>query len=111
MDLEDEWLTAVASPVKVVTDPFGCGDNFDFDLTKVMCDVSVIPSIITPFEESEVQPPSRVAEYAAPATPAFENVVESPGHRSLRFPDWHGYQGSCRFWKPFWTMRVDIGCL
>ena len=45
-----------------------------------MCDVSVIPSIITPLEESEVQPPSSAAEYAAPATPAFENVVESPGY-------------------------------
>ena len=52
-DLEDEWPTAVASPVKVVPDPFGRGDNFDFDLAKVMCDVSVIPSIITPLEESE----------------------------------------------------------
>ena len=77
-DLEDEGPTAVASPVEVVTDPFGRGDNFDFDLAKVMCDVSVIPSIITPIEELEVQPPSRAAEYAAPATPAFENVVESP---------------------------------
>ena len=79
-DLEDEWPIVVASPVKVVTDPFARGDNFDFDLAKVMCDVSVIPSIITPLEESEVQPPSRAAEYAAPATPAFENVVESPGY-------------------------------
>ena len=79
-DLEDEGLTAVASPVEVVTNPFGRGDNFDFDLAKVMCDVSVIPSIITPIEELEVQPPSRAAEYAAPATPAFENVVESPGY-------------------------------
>ena len=79
-DLEDKGPTAVASPVEVVTDPFGRGDNFDFDLAKVMCDVSVIPSLITPIEELEVQPPSRVAEYAAPATPAFENVVESPGY-------------------------------
>ena len=79
-DLEDEWPIAVASPVKVVLDQFGRGDNFDFDLAKLMCDVSVIPSIITPLEESEVQPPSRAAEYAAPATPACENVVESPGY-------------------------------
>ena len=79
-DLEDEGPTAVASPVEVVTDPFDCGDNFDFDLAKVMCDVSVIPSIITPIEELEVQPPSTAAENAAPATPAFENVVESPGY-------------------------------
>ena len=56
-DLEDEGSTAVAPPVEVVTDPFGRGDNFDFDLAKVMCDVSVIPSIITPIEEPEVQPP------------------------------------------------------
>ena len=76
-DLEDEGPTVVASPVEVVTDPFGRGDNFDFDLAKVMCDVSVIPSIITPIEELEVQPPSTAAEYAAPATPAFE---ESPGY-------------------------------
>ena len=27
-----------------------------------------------------MQPPLRAAEYAAPATPAFENVVESPGY-------------------------------
>ena len=42
--------------------------------------MSVIPSIITLLEESEVQPPSRAAEYAAPATLSFENVVESPGY-------------------------------
>ena len=48
-------------------DPFGRGDGFDLDLAKVMCDVSVIPSIISPLEESEVPPPSRAAEYAAPA--------------------------------------------
>ena len=35
----------------------------------------MIPSIITLIEELDVQPPSRAAEYAAPATPAFENVV------------------------------------
>ena len=79
-DLEDKGPTAVAPPVEVVTDPFGRGDNFDFDLAKVMCDVSVIPSIITLIEEPEVQPPSRAAEYAAPATPALEYVVESPGY-------------------------------
>ena len=88
-DLEDEMPTPVSSPVQIVApvippagtaDPFGRGDGFDFDLATVMCDVSVIPSIITPLEESEVPPPSRAADYAAPATPAFETVVESPGH-------------------------------
>ena len=61
-------------------DPFGRGDGFDFDLAKVMCDVSVLPSLITPLENSEVLPPSRAAECAAPATPAFETVLESPGY-------------------------------
>ena len=71
----------VLRPTTVGTaDPFGRGNGFDFDLATVMCDVSVIPSIITPLEESEVPPPSRAADYAAPATPAFETVVESPGY-------------------------------
>ena len=88
-DLEDEMPTPVSSPVQIVApvippvgpaDPFGRGDGFDFDLAKVMCDVSVLPSLITPLEDSEVPPPSRAAEYAAPATPAFETVLESPGY-------------------------------
>ena len=88
-DLEDEMPTPVLSPVQIVApvippagtaDPFGRGDGFDLDLAKVMLDVSVIPSMISPLEESEVPPPSRVAEYAAPATPALETVLESPGY-------------------------------
>ena len=88
-DLEDEMPTPVLSPVQIVApvippagtaDPLGRGDGFDLDLAKVMCDVSVIPSLITPLEESEVPPPSRAAEYAAPATPSFETVLESPGY-------------------------------
>ena len=78
-DLEDEMPTPVLSPVQIApvippADPFCRGDGFDLDLAKVMCDVSVIPSMITPLEESEVPPP-RAAEYAAPATPAFETVL------------------------------------
>ena len=40
----------------------------------------MIPSMISPLEESEVPRPSRAAEYAAPATPALETVLESPGY-------------------------------
>ena len=36
--------------------------------------------MISPLEKSEVPPPSRAAEYAAPATPALETVFESPGY-------------------------------
>ena len=81
--------TPVSSPVQIVApvippvgpvEPFGRGDGFDFYLAKVMCDVLVLPSLITPLENSDVLPPSRAAEYAAPATPAFETVLESPGY-------------------------------
>ena len=54
-DLEDEMPIPVSPPVQIVTDPFGHSDDFDFDLAKVMCDVSVIPSIITPLEELEIR--------------------------------------------------------
>ena len=33
-----------------------------------------------PLEESEVPPLSSAAEYAAPAMPALETVLESPGY-------------------------------
>ena len=81
--------TPVSSPTQIVVpvippagtaDPFGRGDGFDLDLAKVMCDVSVIPSLITPLEDLEVPPRSIAAEYAAPATPALETVLESPGY-------------------------------
>ena len=84
-DLEDEMPTPVLSPVQIVApvippagtaDPFGRGDSFDLDRS----DVSMIPSMISLLEESEVPPPSRAAEYAAPATPVFETVLESPGY-------------------------------
>ena len=88
-DLEDEMPSPVLSPVDVVApmfspvgtaDPFGRGDGFNLDLAKVMLDLSVMPSMIAPLEESEVTPPSRAAEYAAPATPALETVFELLGY-------------------------------
>ena len=86
-DLEDEMPTPVLLPTQIVVpaippagtaDPFGRGDGFDLDLAKVMCDVLVIPSLISPLQDVEVPPCSNAAEYAAPATPAFETVLESP---------------------------------
>ena len=46
----------------------------------MMCDVSVIPSLISLLQDVEVLPCSIAAEYAAPATPALETVLESPGY-------------------------------
>ena len=45
-----------------------------------MCDVSVIPSLITPLDDMEVPLCSMAAEYAAPSTPAHKTVLESPGY-------------------------------
>ena len=67
-------------PSAETADPFDRGDGFDLDLAKVMLDVSVMPSLISPLEEYEVPPPSRAAEYVAPATPVLETVFESPGY-------------------------------
>ena len=86
-DLEDELPTPVVSPIQNVApvippaetaDPFDWGDGFDLDLAKVMLDVSVMPSLILPLEESEVPPPSRAAEYAAPVTPVVETMFDLP---------------------------------
>ena len=45
-----------------------------------MCDVSVLPSLVSPLQEVEVPMCANAAEYAAPAAPALETVLESPGY-------------------------------
>ena len=88
-DVEDEMPTPVSSPTQTVVpaispaetpDPFGRGDDFDLELAKVMCDVSVLPSLVSPLQEVEVPSCANAADYAAPAAPALETVVESPGY-------------------------------
>ena len=56
------------------------GDNFDLDLVKVLLDVSVMPTLISPNEDSVVSPTTEVAEYASPEIPTVETVIESPGY-------------------------------
>ena len=46
----------------------------------MMCDVSVLPSQVSPLQEVEVPPCANAADYAAPAAPALETVLESPGY-------------------------------
>ena len=88
-DVEDEMPTPVSSPSQIAVpaippagtaDPFGRGDGFDMELAKVMCDVSVLPSLVSPLQEVEVPPCANAADYAAPAAPALETVLESPGY-------------------------------
>ena len=80
-DVEDEMPAPALSPVQNVApvipptetaDSFHGGDGFDLDLERVMLDVSVMPALISPIEESEVPPTSEAVEYAAPATPVLE---------------------------------------
>ena len=88
-DVEDEMPTPVSSPTQIVVpaippagtaDPFGRGDGFDLELAKVICDVSVLPSLVSPLQEVEVPPCANAADYAAPAAPALETVLESLGY-------------------------------
>ena len=46
----------------------------------MLLDISGMPELISPIEESEVPPTSEAAEYAAPATPVLETVIESSGY-------------------------------
>ena len=107
-DVEDEIPTPVSSPIVVpvippagTADPYGRGDGFDLDLAKVMCDVSVIPSLITPLEDVEVPLCSMAAEYAAPATPAHKTVLESPGYM---VPEESGFT-----WIPVFVPVSEVG--
>ena len=88
-DVEDELPTPVSSPTQIVVpaippagtaDPFGRGDCFDLELAKVMCDVSVLPSLVSPLQEVVVPPCANAADYSAPAAPVLETVLESPGY-------------------------------
>ena len=52
----------------------------DMKRLRDLLDISVMPELISPIEESEVPPTSETAEYAAPETPVLETVIESPGY-------------------------------
>ena len=82
-------------PPTETADSLDRGDGFDLDLAKVLLDISVMPELISPIEESEVPPPtSEAAEYAAPETPVLATMIESPGYavpRELTFSWVPGY--------------------
>ena len=86
-DVEDELPTPASSPGQIVIpaippagtdDPFGRGENFDLDLAKVICEVSVLPSLVTPLVDSETSDCATVADYAPPAVPPVESVLNLP---------------------------------
>ena len=74
-DVGDELPTPASSPAQCTTPavlPVEAGDqkdledSFDLDLAKVLLDVSVMPTMISPIEDSIVSPTTEVSEYAAP---------------------------------------------
>ena len=88
-DVEDELPTPASSPAQCTTpavmpvepgDPQEREDNFDLDLAKVLLDVSVMPTMISPIEDSLASPTTAVSEYAVPDIPTVELVTESPGY-------------------------------
>ena len=50
------------------------------ELAKVICEVSVLPPLVTPLLEVEASECATVADYAPPAVPPVESVLESPGY-------------------------------
>ena len=82
-DLEDELPTPASSPVQCTTPAVMTGesggpeefrDTFDLDLAKVLLDVSVMPTMVSPILET-----TEIADYAAPEVPTIDTITESPG--------------------------------
>ena len=87
-DVEDELPTPVVSPSQIVVpdippagtnDAFGRGESFDLELAKVICEVSVLPPLVMPLVEVVTSDCATVADYAPPAVPPMESVLEVPG--------------------------------
>ena len=79
-DVEDELPSPVASPGLIMSpplapadsnDPFGRGVNFDLDLENVFCDAAVLPSLVTPLEETEATVTGTAATYDPPPPPPW----------------------------------------
>ena len=74
-DVEDELPTPASSPNQIIVpaippagtdDPFGRGESFDLELAKVICEVSVLPPLVTLLLEVETSECATVADYAPP---------------------------------------------
>ena len=87
-DVQDELPTPAVSPNQIVVpaippagteDPFGRGESFDLELAKVICEVSVLPPLVMPLVEAVTSDCATVADYAPPAVPPVESVLEVPG--------------------------------
>ena len=89
-DVEDELPSPVASPGPIMSpplapadsnDPFGRGVNFDLDLENVFYDAAVLPSLVTPLEDTEATVTGTAATYDPPPRGARRDVLTSAGLR------------------------------
>ena len=69
-------IVVPAIPPAGTDDPFGRGESFDLELAKVICEVSVLPPLVTPLVEVVTSDCATVADYAPPAVPPVESVLE-----------------------------------
>ena len=83
----DELPTPASSPVECTTPAVMTGesggpqelrDNFDLDLAKVLLDVSVMPTMVSPIEDLVVIETTEIVEYAAPEVPTFRFRITAP---------------------------------
>ena len=77
-DVEDEMPTPASSPTQIVVPAIPQQGQLThsagamvliWSWAKVICDVSVLPSLVSPLQEVEVSPCANAADYAAPAAP------------------------------------------
>ena len=100
-DVEDELPSPVASPDPIMSpplapadssDPFGRGVNYDLDLADVFRDATVLPSLVTPLEDTEATVAGTAATYDPPvepvgtSSPARDSAAEESFLQLLREP-------------------------
>ena len=91
-DLEDEPPTPASSPVQCTTPAVMTGeaegpqefsDTIDLDLAKVLLDVSVMPTMVSPILEA-----TEIVDYAAPEVPTIDTITESLGVALPQVTSW-----------------------
>ena len=100
-DVEDELPSPVVSPDPIMSpplapadssDPFGRGANYDLDLADVFRDATVLPSLVTPLEDTEATVAGTAATYDPPvepvgtSSPARDSATEGSFLQLLREP-------------------------
>ena len=119
-DVEDELPTPASSPVQCTTPAVMTGesggpqelrDNFYLDLAKVLLDISVMPTMVSPIEDSVVIETTEVAEYAAPVQSSPYLPPVWPRHRPAAQKRWTSSYRICRRHWAYRCSRQDTRVL